>query len=278
MAPEQLRQDPVDRRTDVFAAGIVLWELLTGQKMIDVEKRELKDVMQAILEHRPAPPSTIAPVPPALEALVMRALEPDPAARWPSADAMANALEEACPPARAKDVAAWVIATAGGLLESRAEKVASVEQASAIHVVDDRDRPPASEGGTTIASDLPPAFEPAPFEPARRSRWKIGAGALALLLVLTGSIVLARRHDDRPPPVVDEREPAPSASGSARSVVEVPVDTAPTANDVVDDAGPAHRKTRRKTPRAAAPDCDPPYSIDSRGIRIPRPECFARSP
>jgi serine/threonine protein kinase len=93
MAPEQARGDPVDARTDVFALGVTSWELLTGARLFEGDGDVA--VLRAVQESLIAPPARLNPeVPLALDAVVMRALERDPARRWPTAHEMERALAE----------------------------------------------------------------------------------------------------------------------------------------------------------------------------------------
>lgn len=90
-SPEQLTDAPFDRRSDVFALGILLWELTTGAPLF-AGLSEL-DSFRAIVEAEPPRPSTVvADYPPALEAIVMRCLRRDPAERWATAAALEDAL------------------------------------------------------------------------------------------------------------------------------------------------------------------------------------------
>ncbi len=96
MAPEQARGDEVDHRADVYAAGVILYELLTGRVPFDAATPI--GVMTAHLVEDPQPPSHRAPgagITPALEAVVLHALAKDPRARYPSARALADALRHA---------------------------------------------------------------------------------------------------------------------------------------------------------------------------------------
>jgi serine/threonine protein kinase/Tol biopolymer transport system component len=84
MAPEQIRDDEVDARTDVFALGIVLYELATGRPAFP--GRTLGIVQDAVLNRAPEPPSQInADVPPKLEEVIARCLEKDPDLRYQTA-------------------------------------------------------------------------------------------------------------------------------------------------------------------------------------------------
>jgi serine/threonine protein kinase len=93
MAPEQFMGQPVDARTDVYAAGVVLYQLLTGERPFD---GGLTAIMHKALHTDPPPPSQLAvTAPPAMDAVVARAMAKRPQDRFPSADAMAEALRAA---------------------------------------------------------------------------------------------------------------------------------------------------------------------------------------
>ena len=84
MAPEQIEGREADARTDIFALGCVLYELVTGKRAFD--GKTSSNVMAAILATEPRKPSELAPVtPPELEWVILRCLEKDPQARWQSA-------------------------------------------------------------------------------------------------------------------------------------------------------------------------------------------------
>ena len=94
LSPEQAHGQPVDQRSDLYSAGIVLYELLTGRVPFDGEA-PVSIALKHVSE-RPAPPSQLRPgIPPALESVVLRALEKDPAFRFQDADEFITALENA---------------------------------------------------------------------------------------------------------------------------------------------------------------------------------------
>ncbi len=93
MSPEQARGAVVDRRSDVFALGIVLYEVTTALRPFS-GVNEL-EVMQSLAHGHFDPPSAVvAGFPKELESIILTAMSMDPAQRYPSADAMRLALEE----------------------------------------------------------------------------------------------------------------------------------------------------------------------------------------
>jgi eukaryotic-like serine/threonine-protein kinase len=91
MAPEQVEGRAADARTDLFAFGCVLYEMLTGRRAFDGDSAA--GVIEAIASSEPVPLSTLQPLtPPALERLVRKCLAKEPDARWQSASDVADEL------------------------------------------------------------------------------------------------------------------------------------------------------------------------------------------
>jgi len=122
MSPEQLRTGIVDRRSDVFSAGCLLWMALTGRRLFlgstDVET--MSNILGAVVP----PPSTIGLQPPeAFDAICLKALERDAQKRWTSAAEMEEALREAAMKDGAlgsrRELAEWVASAFGEELSAR---------------------------------------------------------------------------------------------------------------------------------------------------------------
>jgi hypothetical protein len=93
MAPEQIRGDGVDARTDIYALGVVLYHLVTGQYPFRGET--MTDIERQHLEAPPPRPSQAAPLPAALDAIVLRCMEKTADRRYQSVKAFMEALRDA---------------------------------------------------------------------------------------------------------------------------------------------------------------------------------------
>ena len=220
MAPEQLTSHPVDRRTDVYAAAVVLWEALTGRRLFDGSDAEL---MYRVLEAQVAPPSHVAPgLPAELDAIVMRGLARDPNRRWPTAMAMADAMDRIVMPSTAREVGRWVTQAAAEVLAARAAKVAEVESRSS-HPMDLPTASPtvgprvaaAAEEPHTLSSASVASSQLAPPRPPS-SRWLLATGAAAVMIAVPVAILLGMRWRNQSAARA-QAAPSPSASLQAPS-------------------------------------------------------------
>jgi eukaryotic-like serine/threonine-protein kinase len=179
LSPEQAQGFAVNGQSDLYSIGVILYELLTGHVPFEAESTvtiALKHVSEA-----PAPPTTFVPgIPPELEAIVLWALEKDPANRPADADAFIHALEQV----------RWQLTGA----ESPGQRTAQFAAAGAGAGY-------AAGRWATGAFDVPgPPDEPAEEEPRRRPPWwvwalvvlaLVGAGAAAWALTRPGEVVVA---------------------------------------------------------------------------------------
>lgn len=216
MAPEQISKGVVDRRADVYAASVVLWEALARKKYVDGDNPAAR--LKAALERKPEAPSVLAAdVPKALDEIVMRGLSRDPAQRFATALEMAAALEGAMHRSSQGELGAWVKRTAAETLRARAEALAEIQN-------DDPSMldAPALRTGPHRALSQPPPPPPAPPVPP--------------------AAPVPPPAASKPPPAAPVPPPAPSKRPPATSKPPPPV-VLGTADIIVE---PAPRPTARK--------------------------------
>ena len=164
LSPEQARGAPVDQTSDLYSAGIVLYELLTGEVPFTGES-PVEIAMKHLTEVPPRPSSLRSEVPDDLDLVVVRALAKEPADRYQSAAAMDADLE--------------TVARGGRVATDTAEAATIV--LSGEHDLDATAATMAIRRGAAV----PP--EPPTYEPPSRSRplwpWLLGLGAVLALLV-----------------------------------------------------------------------------------------------
>lgn len=124
MAPEQMRRRNVDKRADIWALGVVLWETLATRRLYG-SSGDL-DVVRTALEGGLQPPGAYADVPFAIDRAVMRCLQVDPDRRPATAGQAAAILRESSPEASAirdQELSALVWAVCGHVLDRRAKSL-----------------------------------------------------------------------------------------------------------------------------------------------------------
>jgi serine/threonine-protein kinase len=93
MAPEQIRGEAVDQRTDVYALGVLIYHMLTGRYPFRADTRQ--EIERMNLEAPPPRPSQLAGVPAAIDAVVLRCMDKRPERRYESAAAVVQSLRAA---------------------------------------------------------------------------------------------------------------------------------------------------------------------------------------
>lgn len=222
MAPEQVRDQGLDARTDVFAAGVVLWEALSGRRLLVGTKAQ---VISQLLSQSVVGSSEPLNIPPELEQALEKALARSPAARFPSAQAFADALEATGQLASRPEVAAWVQGLVGPSLAQRSRLCSDL-------------------GAQTVRMPLPAPPQPSPASsmrrwldgPARGGRRALAAAAvlamavtcLLLLRGLTPETTTARAELPPSPPVsLASPMPALLAAGPCTGAVRRAADDPP---------------------------------------------------
>ncbi len=125
MAPEQLNAQLTTRLADVYSAGVVLWEMLTGRRLFKADD-DLALLAKVREGPRDSPSRWVAGIPPELDALAMRAVARNPGARFGTAREMADALVRIVPPALGAEVGAWVEDAAKTVIHQRAAQLSEI--------------------------------------------------------------------------------------------------------------------------------------------------------
>jgi serine/threonine-protein kinase len=187
MAPEQARgHKDVDRRADLFAAGIVAWEVLTCRRLFKGDGEA--DTLHRVLNDPIPPVRSIAPsVPAPVEAVIAKALERDRAKRYETAAQFADALERASRVVGAlgthKDVALHLGAVLGAEISAHQEAVrAWLTRSEPSH----NGSRGGSSGGSSIAA---PSLTPAPSSSAIQPRGHVGPWVAVVAAVIAGGIL-----------------------------------------------------------------------------------------
>jgi serine/threonine protein kinase len=196
LAPEQFTGTPVDRRTDVFGLGILLWELLTNTRLF-VRDSAAATMAAASVGEVPPLSGFRDDLGPELEGIVQRALAHEPAARFQTAGALRDALEhylrgEGLAPTP-RDVAEWMQSLGG---TRRAElKLAIARNTNVVRSYQELSQLAWPETPAPVVSSI--------GRPRSRSAWPLVAFAAgSALLVALAALVTARRTPlEEGPPV-----------------------------------------------------------------------------
>ncbi len=201
MSPEQFTSQPVDGRSDLFSCGVILYQLLTGEKPFTGESTTT--IMYKVLREEPVPPSELnLALTPALDAVLNKALAKSPAQRFQSGQEFASALQAA--------ISTESAAAAAGAI------VQPVPAATAA-------KPAALAATATPARDI-------------RSRhgvaaWWVAGAAAAVALLAGGYMVLAPRWQSTPQAQAPAPAPVAAAAAPAVGVAPPAAESAPAATD-----------------------------------------------
>ena len=224
MSPEQVNGEPLDRRSDIFAMGVVLYELGTGRRLF--KRTSHAKTLGAILKEPVIPPSRLVDgFPAALEAVVMRALSKKPEDRYATAAEMRKELLEI-----ARELSSPVESLAERMQRLFPERIA--EKNELLRKVRDGDpvahmpegeveevvRVPMADAGAELGA-------PVSVKAASSARLLWLGAAIGLLVVVTAAIGLGIRargtttRTETPPTEATTRSEATAASASASSSV-----------------------------------------------------------
>jgi len=277
MSPEQTRGIALDRRADLFAAGVVLHEMLTGVRLFRAEN-EFDAIRRLNEEPIPDPSRVQCDLPSSLDPVVQKALQRDRELRYQSAAEFLEALECAISPAPSRDVAALVNNSFGARLAERKVAVQAMLEGrmEPMRFSESEDRMslhshsiPAHRGDITVQETpglLMPDTQisasrdaPMPAPQPRRRAWWIAASGLSLAAVVTVAAFMMRPS---PAGVASGLSLGPAASAISAGAAPVPSESS--GNEQMDaGAAPAD---------AAGPDAEAGARAPKIQRVIPRPE------
>jgi hypothetical protein len=261
MAPEQIDGGAIDRRCDLFAAAILVWEMLVGEPLFAAPDET------AVLARRVAriatPSARRDGLPRAFDDVVMRGLEREARRRFPTALMMAEALEGCASQASATEIGEWVRQLAGDVLDLREAEAARVEAAHATKAI---------------------AEEPAR---ARRSHGHglivggaviLAAAALLAALRTRGARGGGDRRDDTLQPSAHAETFAVESSSAVVTPLSPPSSPPPPPLATTSASrARAQARTQERAPDAAASrinaSCTPPFRVDANGVKRYKLEC-----
>jgi len=262
MAPEQVRAQAVDNRTDLFALGILLYQITTGKHPFRGE-HAAETVQNICSDRSPTPPSAfIADYPAELEAVVLKALAKDPEQRFATANELLTALEIAMPGgpleasfevqvaeylqwlfgARASERRTALRVAQERVDQQRAESASSISIGTLRAIAVDHPGSSLSSGplrrSNPLLSGLPGRTTPIPL-PATQGRAKQALAALAAVLaVVSGTLMVQLSRTKNAAPQAASFGPLPAESFGR--VPPAPASAAPAASATPPAASSEH--------------------------------------
>jgi len=215
MSPEQCNGRGVDHRTDIYAMGVLMYRLFTGQ--LPIQGQTYAEILAKQIVVMPQPPSTLAPLPPALDRLIMACLAKEPAARPQTAGELNAAL-----------AAIFGLPNAvSGPLSMGSAGLATLPVSSPVKAGVPAAVQPVSPSAPTAAAAAPFADTTAPVSSGASTHKKVFARAVVGLALLAAAGVaawVALRPSRSPAPAASVREsaPAPVAAPSPPAPVAAP--------------------------------------------------------
>jgi serine/threonine protein kinase len=287
MAPEQMFGENLDRRVDVYAAGVVLWEALVGERLFNAPT----DAALVLLVTRGM---TVSPsvargerLPDGYDQLVSRALSQDPTARFSTTSEMSHALSQIGKPASRDEIGRFVRDLVPKEIESRAQFMKPSSPGITARSLDDESMAVLDVlTRATMATDIGTAGAARNERPAVNTRLSVLAGMAVLsTLFLTFAVYQKMRvPPPSPAPAVmaadpprAESLPAPAGSSLAipsAAIVELAPTPPPSAKGKPHKGSPAAKPAPEPKAAAKGPDCTALYTTDEKGNRHYKEECL----
>lgn len=302
IAPEQLRGEFVNRQADIYAAGVILWELLSGRRLF--RGQDVGALMNKVLFAEVQPPSHfVRDLPRGLDAVVMRALARERSERYATAREFALAVQRCVPSAPAPKVGEWVEAHAEDVTRQRTELVARIERSTYPSPAAERGEisipattQPSKAANAAIdtisfastSGDTPGSTVPKKKRRVRHRGRLVVIGALSFA-VATSLLLLRAKNTPSPQAgvassaavttAIPKTEPVPQHEAAAVPTQPTPdrPASAPSVSAVPEKPkrlAPRRPTRRRAKQRRTNGQCNPPYTRDAEGRKIYKLQCL----
>ncbi len=308
MAPEQVKGEVVTRKTDVYAATVVLWESLTGRRLFKAEN-EANAIAKVLAGRVPAASSIVAGLSPEVDAVIARGIHIDPDERYATARDMVIDLERVLPPAPATEVAEWVEQCAHADLTEQAQHVGEMERSDsqssswsmkAMRSVPElavpknvpketveavtrvREDPRSGVSSVSLSHTAPPASKAS----TRTTKIAIAAaGAFGVVVVVVLAFALGKSSRETPVSVAPEKTEIklaatpPSTTTSPAVIATPPPTTTVSSNVPVVSVSALPKATQTVSPppptnATKGNDCNVPFTTDAKGHVHFKPQCM----
>lgn len=281
MAPEQVTGGEVDRRMDVWGLGVVLWEMLTLERLFRRET-EVETMYAVLVGDIPAPSERRPEIPPELDAIVMKALQREPEKRWQTSREMGQALHAFASKQSAivgaAELSNWMeeLFPRGEAEKRELMELASTEGFQA--TPPPRDFADELTGAVTVTAEVRPGTT---FESRSRPTRKRVLLALALgaLLVPIAAVwgVQKSRPEVYPSPEAVASMTVPESAPAQVAPAETALPDAPGAHELaaqLRQEGPESKTTEQadKEPAADAPKIDEPKAEEPKAANLKPPK------
>jgi len=227
MSPEQVKAEPTDARSDLYAVGVSLYQMVTGHRMFSATSSF--SVMEAHVKEIPRPPIEVQPtLPKALSDIIMMGVAKEPAKRFQTADAFRNALSQVSTSSAAADAATASQVQPPPMAQAVPPPPTPVPQPSAYATA----QPPASGRGRHIG-------------------WLLAAAIVVLVAIFGGTQVYRSRQQNG---AINSAAPSNATQPAAQPPAAPPAPVESNAPASAPQPGKAHQTAQPEVPAGPTPE------------------------
>ncbi len=307
MSPEQLEDNDIDRTTDIYAMGLVLFEVLCGERMFSGSKDG--KAIAKIMRNEVRVPSEVVPALQPFDAVVRKATSLATTDRYATAREMASAVERVGGVASPAEVADWVESYAGERINARTRRVAEIESAAQLErtevqsqlanelartandpqipadrvserALHEGSHPSVSGVAARRLSTSDATSGSAVTAPADKPKWLLpmvaACGVITLIAVIVIAFTAGKRSDGAPTASSTATSPPTLTATTPVVLAAAPPTTRQDAPSAIASTTPSASAKTKPAVVFTGPvkNCDPPYTLDAKGHRHFKPECL----